>query len=133
MISQTLAIIKPDAVENKFIGKIITLIEFHGFTISKMRMLRLKKEEAQKFYSIHSGKPFFDQLVDFMSSGDIVALCLESENAVEKWREVIGATDPEMAKQGTIRKIFASSKQCNAVHGSDSNENAKIELDFFFN
>jgi len=133
MISQTLAIIKPDAVENKFIGEIITLIEFHGFTISKMRMLRLKKEEAQKFYSIHSGKPFFDQLVDFMSSGDIVALCLESENAVEKWREVIGATDPEMAKQGTIRKIFASSKQCNAVHGSDSNENAKIELDFFFN
>ena len=133
MISQTLAIIKPDAVENKFIGKIITLIEFHGFAISKMRMLRLKKEEAQKFYSIHRGKPFFDPLVDFMISGDIVAICLESENAVDKWREVIGATDPEMAKEGTIRKIFASSKQCNAVHGSDSHENAKIELDFFFN
>lgn len=128
----TLAIIKPDAIKDRFIGQIITLIENHGFNIVQMRMLLLNKQQAEDFYSVHKGKPFLESLVDFMTSGNIIALHLESENAVEKWRTLIGATDPAEAEKGTVRKLFASSKQCNAVHGSDSDQNAKNEINFFF-
>ena len=128
----TLAIIKPNAVKNKNTGPILAMINEAGFRISAMKMTQLTKEQAQAFYAVHTGKPFYDSLVEFMSSGPVVAMILSHENAVEEFRNLIGETDPSKAGKGTIRKIFATSLQMNAIHGSDSPENAVKEAAFFF-
>lgn len=124
--------IKPDAVNNGYIGAVLDKICAAGFRISALKMTRLTPERAGDFYAVHKGKPFYDELVSFMSSGHIVAAILEKENAVEDFRKLIGATDPAKAEEGTIRKLYAESLGRNAVHGSDSEENARIESDFFF-
>lgn len=128
----TFTMIKPQAVRNEHIGGILNEINKHGFHISAMKMLQLKTEDAKKFYEVHKDKPFYDSLVNFMTSGPIVVAILEKENAVEEYRKTIGATNPENAAEGTIRKLFAESMEKNAVHGSDSDENAEIESNFFF-
>lgn len=132
MGNQTLAIIKPDAIRKNLIGQIVTKITQAGFKIKGMKMLKLTKESASGFYSVHKGKSFFNDLIDFMSSGPCIPIALEKENAVEEFRKLIGATDPAQADEGTIRKLFATSKQENAIHGSDSDENAITEISFFF-
>lgn len=129
---QTLSIIKPDGVSNKHIGEIITRFENAGFHIAGMKLVHLSKERAEQFYAVHKGRPFFDDLTTFMSSGPVVVLALESDNAVAKNREMMGATDPKKAAAGTIRADFAKSMGENTVHGSDSVENAKTEIAFFF-
>ena len=131
-MSLTLAIIKPDAVEAGNTGKILMRLEDAGFMIRAIRMTRLKSEQAGSFYAIHSERTFFESLVTYMTSGPVVALVLETEDAVTKLREVIGATDPSEAEEGTIRRVFADSKERNAIHGSDSTENAEVETAFFF-
>jgi len=128
----TFSIIKPNAVKNKNIGPILAMINEAGFRISAMKMVRMTKAQAQSFYGIHKNRPFYNDLCEFMISGPIVVLILKHENAVEEFRKLIGSTDPEKADEGTIRKMFAASLQMNAVHGSDSPENAKIEAAFFF-
>jgi nucleoside-diphosphate kinase len=128
----TLAIVKPDAVAAGNIGAIVSRFEAAGFTVRALRMVSLSKADAQKFYEVHKERPFYDSLTDFMSSGPCVPVCLEGENAVPRLRELMGATDPAKADEGTIRKDFATSIERNAVHGSDSPENAQIELAFFF-
>ncbi|MDH5719946.1 MAG: nucleoside-diphosphate kinase [Spirochaetia bacterium] len=128
----TLIMIKPDAVEDGHTGAIIKRIEDEGFRIRGIKMIRLTKAQAKEFYKVHNERPFFNELTEFIASGTLVAACLERENAIEHWRNVIGATDPSEAGEGTIRKLFARSKGENAVHGSDSVENAEIETDFFF-
>lgn len=128
----TLSIIKPYAVKRGFIGPIIAIINEAGFKISAIKSVKLTVEQAEEFYIIHNSKPFYNDLVEFMSSGPLVVMLLTKENAVEDFREIIGSTDPSEAKEGTIRKKFADSLQRNAVHGSDSDENAIIESDFFF-
>jgi nucleoside-diphosphate kinase len=130
--NRTLAIIKPDAVKNNYIGQIITKITEAGFKIKAVKMTRLTKDSAGGFYEVHKGKPFYDELVAFMSSGPCVPIALEKENAVADFRKLIGATDPAKAEAGTIRKLYASSLGENAVHGSDSDENAGIEIAHFF-
>lgn len=129
---RTLAIIKPDAVEKHHIGDIIRRIEAAGFQIRALKQVRLTKQEAEGFYAVHRGRPFFEELTTFMSSGPCVPLVLEKENAVAAWRELIGATDPAKADEGTIRKDYAESVGRNAVHGSDSVENGKLEANYFF-
>jgi nucleoside-diphosphate kinase len=124
--------IKPDAVENGHIGAILEKINSAGFKIIAMKYTKLSLEKAQKFYEIHKDRPFFNELVTFMSRGPIVAAILEKDNAVEDFRELIGSTNPADAKKGTIRNLYATSMGENAVHGSDSNENAKIEGTFHF-
>lgn len=128
----TFAIIKPDAVKNKYTGQIYDRILKAGFTILAAKLKRMSKREANEFYSIHSDKPFYDELTDFMSSGHSMVLALQKDNAVLEWRKTIGATNPDEADEGTIRKDFASSLSENAVHGSDSDENAIKEINFFF-
>lgn len=128
----TLAIIKPNAVKNKKTGPILAMINESGFRISAMKMIRLTKPQAQDFYAVHRERPFYDGLVEFMSSGPIIAMILSRNDAVEEFRKLIGETDPSKAEEGTIRKIFATSLQMNAVHGSDSPENAIKEAAFFF-
>ena len=128
----TFTMIKPSAFESNYTGGILKMINDAGFIIKAMKVTRLTKEQAGAFYEVHKGKPFYDSLVDFMSSGPIVAAMLEKENAVEDFRTLIGATNPANAAEGTIRKLYAVSLQENAVHGSDSDENAIIESDFFF-
>ncbi len=128
----TFTIIKPFAVSEGHIGPILNKIHAAGFRISAMRMLWLTKGEAERFYQVHKDRPFYDDLVEFMTSGNIVVAILEKENAVQDYRKLIGATDPEKAEEGTIRKEFAKSMRENAVHGSDSDENANIEGSFFF-
>jgi nucleoside-diphosphate kinase len=128
----TFTMIKPDAVENGHIGAILEKINSAGFKIIAMKYTKLSLEKAQKFYEIHKDRPFFNELVTFMSRGPIVAAILEKDNAVEDFRELIGSTNPEDAKKGTIRNLYATSMGENAVHGSDSNENAKIEGTFHF-
>ena len=128
----TFAIIKPDAVKNKYTGQIYDRILKAGFTIIAAKLKRMSKSEANEFYSIHSDKPFYDELTDFMSSGHSMVLALQKDNAVLEWRKTIGATNPDEADEGTIRKDFASSLSENAVHGSDSDENAIKEINFFF-
>ncbi|MCK5066629.1 MAG: nucleoside-diphosphate kinase [Bacteroidales bacterium] len=128
----TFTIIKPFAVSNGYIGPILNKIQEGGFKISAMRMLWLTRGEAERFYEVHKERPFYKDLVEFMTSGPIVVAILKKENAVEDYRKLIGATDPEIAEEGTIRKEFAESLRANAVHGSDSDENAKIESAFFF-
>ena len=124
--------IKPDAVENGHIGAILEKINSAGFKIIAMKYTQLSLEKAEKFYETHSGRPFFNELVTFMSRGPIIAAILEKDNAVANFRTLIGATNPEDAAEGTIRKEFATSLAMNAIHGSDSDENANIEADFHF-
>ena len=124
--------IKPDAVRARKVGLILAEIEKAGFEIQAMRLVQLRPEEARKFYAVHEGKPFLDDLVAFMSSGPAVPCRLKRENAILGLRELIGATDPKEAKPGTIRALYAESKQNNAVHASDSPESARIEIPFFF-
>jgi len=128
----TFTIIKPFAVSNGHIGPILNKIHEGGFAISAMRMLWLTRGEAERFYEVHKERPFYNDLVEFMISGNIVVAILKKENAVEDYRKLIGATDPAKAEEGTIRKEFAESLRANAVHGSDSDENANIEASFFF-
>lgn len=131
-MEKTLSIIKPDAVAKGFIGKIIDRFESNGLRIAGMKKLQLSKEQAQEFYAIHKDRPFYNGLVEFMTSGPVVVMVLEGENAVKKNRELMGATNPKEADKGTIRADFAESIEANAVHGSDSLENAKNEIAFFF-
>lgn len=130
--NRTLTMIKPDAVRKNSIGGILQMINEAGFRIIAMKYTKLSKEKAGEFYAVHKERPFYGELVDFMSSGPIVAAILEKDNAVEDFRKLIGATDPSKAEEGTIRKKYASSIGENAVHGSDSDENAHIESDFHF-
>ncbi|MGE5927074.1 MAG: nucleoside-diphosphate kinase [Gemmatimonadota bacterium] len=130
--TRTLAIIKPDAVAGGKIGAIIAHLEKEGFVVRAGRLTRLAAAEAQAFYEVHRGRPFYDELVSFMTSGPCLPMALERENAVAHYRQVIGATDPAEAAAGTIRKLYAESKGRNAVHGSDSDENAAREIAFFF-
>ncbi|MFA6978053.1 MAG: nucleoside-diphosphate kinase [Ignavibacteriaceae bacterium] len=132
MTNRTFAMIKPDAVRKNLVGQIITKFTEAGFKVKAMKMTRLTKESAQGFYEVHKERPFYNDLVEFMSSGPIVALALEKENAVADYRKLIGATDPAEAEEGTIRKLYADSKSENAVHGSDSDENAALEIAHFF-
>ena len=130
--NRTFTMIKPDGVENGHIGGILNMITEGGFRIVAMKLTQLTVADAQKFYAVHSERPFFGELVEFMTRGPIVAAILEKDNAVEEFRKLIGSTDPLEALDGTIRKKFAKSKGENAVHGSDSNENAALEIDFHF-
>lgn len=129
---QTFTMIKPTAFRKNYAGAIIKMIAEAGFQVRALKLTRLTPEQAGTFYAVHKGKPFYESLVEFMSSGPIVAILLEKENAVEAFRNFIGATNPENAAEGTIRKLYGTSLQQNAVHGSDSDENAIVEADFFF-
>jgi nucleoside-diphosphate kinase len=132
-LQRTLAIIKPDAVAKKATGQIISMILENGFNIVGMKMLHLSKLQAEGFYAVHAGKPFFNSLTDFMSSGPCIVLALErEEDAIAAWRKLMGATNPANAEAGTIRKRFASSIEHNAVHGSDAEDTARFELSYFF-
>jgi nucleoside-diphosphate kinase len=131
-IERTLSIIKPDGVEKGIIGRVISRFEASGLKPIAMRMARLSQAEAEGFYAVHKARPFFNDLVKFMTSGPVVLMVLEGENAVLRNREVMGATDPKKAADGTIRKDFATDIEKNTVHGSDSVENAKIEVSYFF-
>jgi len=131
-MEQTLSIIKPDAVKKGVIGKIIDRFESNGLRIAAMKKVQLSEQDAAEFYAVHKERPFFGELVEFMTSGPVVVMVLEGENAVAKNRELMGATNPKEAAPGTIRADFAESIDANAVHGSDSLENAKIEIAFFF-
>jgi nucleoside-diphosphate kinase len=128
----TFTMLKPDAIENGHMGKIIDMIIQAGFKIKALKYTRLSEDQAKKFYEVHSERPFYGELVEYMTSGPIVAAVLEKDNAVEDFRKLIGATDPAEAAEGTIRKSYAESKGRNAVHGSDSDENAQIEVKFHF-
>ena len=130
--NRTFTMLKPDAIENGHMGKIIDMIINAGFQIKAMKYTSLSVAEAQEFYAVHSERPFYGELVDYMTSGPIVAAILEKENAVADFRNLIGTTDPSEAADGTIRKYYAESKGRNAVHGSDSDENAAIEGEFHF-
>jgi len=132
MTNRTFAIIKPDAVKNRYTGKIYDRILQTGFTILSAKLLKMTLAQAEGFYAVHRERPFYGELTTFMSSGACMVLALEKENAVAAWRETIGATNPEEAAEGTIRKDFATSLGKNAVHGSDSDENAEKEIAFFF-
>ena len=131
-VERTLAIIKPDAVERNIIGEIIKDIESSGLKIIAMKMIHLTKKQAEGFYYVHKEKPFFNSLTDYMSSGPIVVMVLEGDGAIEKWRRLMGATDPAKAEEGTIRKRFGLNIERNSVHGSDSPESAKYEIAYFF-
>jgi nucleoside-diphosphate kinase len=132
MIERTLAIIKPDAVKKRIVGKILDRIEEEGFQIVEMKMVRLTKDGARAFYAVHKGKPFFEGLTDFMSSGEIVVMALERENAIAHWREVMGETDPARAQVGTLRRTYGFSIERNVVHGSDAPQTAETEIGYFF-
>jgi nucleoside-diphosphate kinase len=132
MAEKTLAIIKPDAVKKKVVGKIIQRIEEEGFEISGMKQLHLTKQEAEGFYIVHKEKPFYESLTDFMSSGDIIVMVLEREDAIQHWRKTMGVTDPALAEPGTLRRSFGFSVERNACHGSDAPETAEWEIDYFY-
>ena len=129
---ETLSIIKPDAMKLKYSGKIIEFIEDKGFTIIAQKKIILTKSQAEAFYTVHKDRPFFNELVDFMISGPILVQIIEAQNAVSFYREIMGSTNPDEAELGTIRKLYGTNIQCNAVHGSDSVENANLETSFFF-
>jgi len=131
-MSRTLAIIKPDAVASGHAGKILAHLEREGFLLKSMRMTRLTQAQAGEFYAVHKERPFYGDLVRFMTSGACIPVVLESRNAVTRLREVIGATDPAEAAEGTVRSLFAENKERNAIHASDSEENAAREIGFFF-
>lgn len=132
-IERTLSIIKPDAVGKNVIGQIIARFESEGLRIGGLRMMHLSTAQAEGFYAVHKARPFFGDLVKFMVSGPVVVMILEGENAILKNREIMGATNPKEAAEGTLRNLFADSIDANAVHGSDSAENAKIEIAYYFN
>ena len=132
MTQQTLAIIKPDAVKKRVVGKIISRIEDEGFTIARLKLVHLTLDEAQGFYAVHREKKFFASLTEFMSSGPVVVMVLEAEEAIRRWREVMGATDPALAEPGTLRRLYGFSIERNAVHGSDGTETAEFEVGYFF-
>jgi nucleoside-diphosphate kinase len=131
-LQRTLTIIKPDAVRKKGIGDIIEQFEKQGFQILCLKMLEISKHQAEQFYAVHAGKPFYNSLTTFMSSGPIVALALEKENAIAELRKLMGATNPANAEEGTIRKKWATNIENNAIHGSDAEDTARFELSFFF-
>ena len=130
--NKTFTMLKPDAIEGGNMGNIIQMIVDAGFKVIAMKYTKLSTEQAQKFYEVHKERPFYGELVEYMTSGPIIAAALEKDNAVTDFRALIGATDPAEAEEGTIRKKYAESKGRNAVHGSDSDENAQIEIDFHF-
>jgi nucleoside-diphosphate kinase len=131
-MERTFAIIKPDAVKKGHAGRILARIEEAGFSVRGMRMLHLSKKEAEGFYAVHRERPFFGGLTDFMSSGPCIVMCLEAPDAIKKWRDLMGATDPAKAAAGTLRKEFGASIDNNATHGSDAPETAAFELGYFF-
>lgn len=131
-MERTLVLVKPDAVRKNVSGKIISRFEEEGFRIVALKKLKLTKEQAGQFYIIHKERPFYDELCEFMSSGPIVAIVLEGENAISRVRQILGATDPAKAEEGTLRKLYGSNVGENAVHGSDSVESANYEIPFFF-
>ena len=131
-VERTFSILKPDAVATGHAGEILTMLEQAGFRIVGMRMLKLSQQQAEGFYAVHRERPFFSSLVKFMTEGRIVALALEREDAVRKLREVMGATNPANAAEGTVRKLFAESIERNCIHGSDAPETAAVELSYFF-
>lgn len=131
-MQSTLAIIKPEILKKGLSGKIISIIEEHGFRISAMKMVHLTKDQAGRFYHVHRGKFFFEELTQYMSSGPIIVMVLSGDNVIERWRSLMGATDPSKAKEGTIRKLYGTDIQRNAVHGSDAPETAAFEISFFF-
>ncbi len=131
-MERTLGIIKPDAVAKSVSGQIIARIESEGLKILGLRMVRLTRHQAEQFYAVHKDKPFYAELVQFMTSGPVITMALEADDAVLRWRTIMGATNPAAAAEGTLRRTFAESVQRNAVHGSDSQENAAIEIAFFF-
>lgn len=133
MLEQTLCIIKPDALERDLLGEIIKQIEASGLKIKALKMFQMNKKQAQEFYAVHKDKPFYESLTDYMSSGPIVIAVLEGEDAISKYRDLMGATNPAEAAKGTIREQFALDIERNSVHGSDSSENAAIEIAYFFN
>ncbi|MFC1557247.1 nucleoside-diphosphate kinase [candidate division KSB1 bacterium] len=132
MKQQTLGILKPDCLKKKLMGTVIKRLEEAGFDLLEGMIKRLSRSQAENFYTVHKERPWFSELIDFMTSGPVFVMKLERDNAVDRLREVIGATDPAEAASGTIRREFADNKQNNIIHASDSPENAKIELDFFF-
>ena len=132
MMNKTFAIIKPDAIKNNKTGLIYNHILENGFKILSAKLIKMTKAQAEGFYAVHAERPFFSELTDFMSSGQCMVLALEKDNAVSEWRDTIGATNPEEAEKGTIRQLYATNIGENAVHGSDSNENAEKEIAFFF-
>ena len=132
-MQQTLSMIKPDAVQRNLIGSIIQLIEANKLVVKKMIMTKLSVNQAEKFYIIHKDKVFYSKLIEYMTSDQVVVLLLEGDNAIDAYRNLMGSTNPEEAKDGTIRKLHAVNTTYNSVHGSDSPENARIEIDFFFN
>jgi nucleoside-diphosphate kinase len=131
-MSLTLGIIKPDAVQSGKVGGILALLEASGFAVRALKMTRMNTVQAGEFYAVHKDRPFFDSLVSFMTSDAVIPMVLEAEDAITKLRAVIGATDPKEADDGTVRKLFAESKERNAIHASDSDENAASEIAFFF-
>jgi len=131
-MERTLVMIKPDGVSRNLIGKVISIFEEKGLRVVALKKVRLSKEQAKKFYIVHKERPFYESLTDYMSSGPVVAMILEGENAITRVREIMGATDPAQAEEGTIRKMFGLDKEKNTVHGSDSPESAKKEIAFFF-
>ena len=132
LTERTFAIIKPDAVQARTAGQILTRIEAAGFVVRGLRLTHLSKREAEGFYAVHSARPFFASLTDFMSSGPCIVMCLEAPDAIRKWRTLMGATDPAKADAGTLRKDFGASIENNATHGSDAPETAAFELGYFF-
>tara|TARA_B100000401_G_scaffold423757_1_gene351943 strand:+ start:524 stop:934 length:411 start_codon:yes stop_codon:yes gene_type:complete len=131
-VEQTLSIIKPDAVERNLENEIKTIFQKNGFKIKNEKKLKLEKSEAEQFYKVHETKPFYSDLCEYLSSGPVIVMILEKENAVKSNRDLMGATDPSKAEEGTLRKLFGKSIDKNSVHGSDSLENAQKEIDFFF-
>tara|TARA_Y100001935_G_C17258512_1_gene485019 strand:- start:512 stop:922 length:411 start_codon:yes stop_codon:yes gene_type:complete len=131
-LEQTLSIIKPDAVERNLENEIKTIFQKNGFKIKNEKKLKLEKSEAEQFYKVHETKPFYSDLCEYLSSGPVIVMILEKENAVKSNRDLMGATDPSKAEEGTLRKLFGKSIDKNSVHGSDSLENAQKEIDFFF-
>ncbi|MBW2345780.1 MAG: nucleoside-diphosphate kinase [Deltaproteobacteria bacterium] len=133
MEERTLSIIKPDGVSRNLIGAVIKRLEEEGLNIVAMKMIRMTKEQAKEFYKIHEGKPFYESVTDFMSSGPCVVMILEGENVIQRYRKLMGATNYKEAEEGTIRREFATDIEKNVVHGSDSEENARFEINHFFN
>jgi len=132
MVEKTFAMIKPDAVKNKVVGKIITMIEDNGFDILRMRKVELTADKATEFYAVHKERPFFGELVEFVTSGPVIIMALEKDNAIKAWRDLMGATNPAEAAEGTIRKKFGTNIGSNAAHGSDAPETANTELALMF-
>lgn len=131
-MERTLAIIKPDAVERRLVGRILQRIEAAGFTIRALRLMHLSRAEAEGFYAVHRARPFFESLTTFMSSGPVVVMALEAPDAIRRWRDLMGATDPGKASEGTLRREFGSSIERNATHGSDAPDTAAFEIGYFF-